>query len=241
MRGYNELDLPNKKEEIKLDHLPSFDIADYDFTNEKDLIKYFKNIEKICRSSRSYKKFIEYLRNCVDMTQCSFYKNVNNIDTFSIKIHIHHAPLTLYDIVTTVYTKRVANHENISENAVAKEVMYNHYKLNVGLIPLSETVHELVHNGYLFIPTNYVYGNYKEFVDMYGKYMDPQLKSTLDYSEMVSRTYDYDKETKVLHMSMTYIDPSGSYDFPNTQEVISNLQDHIDKIDIEATKNQYMS
>ena len=216
MRGYNELDLPNKKEEIKLDHLPSFDIADYDFRNEKDLIKYFKNIEKICRSS-------------------------NNIDTFSIKIHIHHAPLTLYDIVTTVYTKRVANHENISENAVAKEVMYNHYKLNVGLIPLSETVHELVHNGYLFIPTNYVYGNYKEFVDTYGKYMDPQLKSTLDYSEMVSRTYDYDKETKVLHMSMTYIDPSGSYDFPNTQEVISNLQDHIDKIDNEATKNQYMS
>ena len=63
MRGYNELDLPNKKEEIKLDHLPSFDIADYDFTTEKDLIKYFKNIEKICRSSRSYKKFIEYLRN----------------------------------------------------------------------------------------------------------------------------------------------------------------------------------
>ena len=71
--------------------------------------------------------------------------------------------------------------------------------------------------------------------------MDPQLRSTLDYSEMVSRTYDYDKETKVLHMSMTYIDPSGSYDFPNTQEVISNLQDHIDKIDNEATKNQYMS
>jgi hypothetical protein len=40
---------------------------------------------------------------------------------------------------------------------------------------------------------------------------------------------------------MTYIDPSGSYNFPNTQEVISNLQDHIDKIDNEATKNQYMS
>ncbi len=85
MRGYNELELPNAKKTIVLDHLPSFDIADYDFTNEKDLMKYFKNIERICRSSRSYKKYIEYLRNCVDMTSCSFYKNVNNIDTYSIK------------------------------------------------------------------------------------------------------------------------------------------------------------
>lgn len=240
MRGYNELELPNAKKTIVLDHLPSFDIADYDFTNEKDLMKYFKNIERICRSSRSYKKYIEYLRNCVDMTSCSFYKNVNNIDTYSIKIHIHHSPLTLFDLVTTIYAKRVACQENISENAVAKEVMFNHYRLNVGLIPLSETVHELVHNGYLFIPTNYVYGDYKTFVQIYGKYMDPQLKATLEYSEAISRTYDYNKETQVLDMHMVHIDPSGSYNFPSTEEVINKLQSRIDDIDNSATENQYM-
>ena len=141
MREYNGTPILENEGEpittIKLDHIPEFDIGDYDLTNEKDLFKYFKNIERICRSSRSYKKLVEYLRSCVDMNKCSFFKNVNNIDTYSIKIHIHHTPLTLYDIVTTVYSKRVANHESVTENAVAKEVMFNHYTTCVGLIPLS--------------------------------------------------------------------------------------------------------
>ena len=118
--------------------------------------------------------------------------------------------------------------------------MFNHYRLNVGLIPLSETVHELVHNGYLFIPTNYVYGDYKTFVQIYGKYMDPQLKATLEYSEAISRTYDYNKETQVLYVHMVHIDPTGSYDFPSTEEVINKLQTRIDEIDNGATENQYM-
>ena len=57
MREYNGTPILENEGEpittIKLGHIPEFDIGDYDLTNEKDLFKYFKNIERICRSSRS--------------------------------------------------------------------------------------------------------------------------------------------------------------------------------------------
>lgn len=59
-----------------------------------------------------------------------------------------------------VYNKRAAAKENISVDAVSKEVMYQHYMLRLGIIPLSETVYELVHNSFIFITTKAVFGKY---------------------------------------------------------------------------------
>ena len=93
----------------------------------------------------------------MDMNQCSFLQ-VSNNDAYKIKIEIHHYPFTLYDIVCIVYKKRVANYESLDVEMIAKEVTMLHYKLLVGLIPLSVTVHQLVHEGKLFIPVQNVLG-----------------------------------------------------------------------------------
>ena len=200
MRDYSPITLPDYKDTIKIENIPTFDIGDYDLTDPKDLMRYFINIERICRNSRTYKKLVNFLREYVDMNKCSFYSNINNIDTYSIKIHIHHSPFTLFDIASIIYSKRVAMGESLSITMVAKEVMYCHYNMIVGLIPLSETVHELVHNGYLFIPTDAVYGKYKEFVQQYQDYLGP-IKNTLDRLEEATKTYDFAKETKVTPFS----------------------------------------
>lgn len=230
--------LPEPRTRIVIDHLYPFDIADYDLTNDKDFRKYFFDIERICRNSFSYKRFISFLRDHLDMNSCTFFKNINNIDTYSIKIHLHHTPLTLFDLVTTVFKKRNAMKQPLNVNLVAKEVMYNHYRMMIGLIPLSETVHELVHNGYLFIPTNIVFGNYKKFVEVYGEYLDPQTKETLITAEQYTETYDYMKETKILKMNMVYIDPSGSYDFPSFKDLATALQTHINEFDHKISEIQ---
>lgn len=237
MREYTEPQLPEKTESIKISFLPEYDISDYDLSDSKDLNKYFKNIERICRGSRTYKKLIEFLRDQVDMNKCSFYKNINNIDTYSIKIHIHHSPLTLYDIVTTVYSKRLLNHEPLSELLVAKEVMWVHYNMLVGLIPLSETVHGLVHNGFLFIPTTKVYGSYKRFEELYGEYMDPDLKATLHRAEEVS--YNYEHNLKILEVSPVYIDESGGYEFPNFEEIANLMSEKINNMDRASVQDQF--
>ena len=231
MRIYKDVNLPEARNVIKLDHLPSFDIEDYDLNDPKELNRFFQQVERICRNSRAYRKMVEFLRDFVDMNKCSFYHNISNIGDYGVKIHIHHEPLTLYDIVSTVYAKRLDRREPVTENMVAKEVMYNHYKMMVGLIPLSETVHELVHSGYLFIPTTKVFGHYKEFVRVYEKYIDPNILRALEKNEQISLTYDFAKETRILNVNMTYIDPSGSYDLPNSETVIKLLKNRIDEYD----------
>ena len=239
MREYSTPNLPDKKKSIYIKFVPEFNISDYDLSNPKELSKYFKSIERICRNSRTYKKLINFLRENVDMNKCSYFKNVDNIDTYSLKIHIHHTPLTLYDIVTTVYNKRLLNHESLSEMMVAKEVMWLHYNLFVGLIPLSETVHGSVHNGQAFIPTTKVYGMYKTFVKLYEPYMDKELLKVLSNMEEMSE--DYDTITKLLEVSPVFIDYEEGigFEFPNPQELSAVLSKKIKEMDKSEVSNQY--
>ena len=239
MREYSTPNLPDKKKSIYIRFVPEFNISDYDLSNPKELSKYFKSIERICRNSRTYKKLINFLRENVDMNKCSYFKNVDNIDTYSLKIHIHHTPLTLYDIVTTVYNKRLLNHESLSEMMVAKEVMWLHYNLFVGLIPLSETVHGSVHNGQAFIPTTKVYGMYKTFVKLYEPYMDKELLKVLSHMEEMSE--DYDNITKLLEVSPVFIDYEEGigFEFPNPQELSAVLSKKIKDMDRSEVTSQY--
>lgn len=239
MREYSTPNLPDKKKSIYIKFVPEFNISDYDLSNPKELSKYFKSIERICRNSRTYKKLINFLRENVDMNKCSYFKNVDNIDTYSLKIHIHHTPLTLYDIVTTVYNKRLLNHESLSEMMVAKEVMWLHYNLFVGLIPLSETVHGSVHNGQAFIPTTKVYGMYKTFVKLYESYMDKELLKVLNSMEEISE--DYDNITKLLEVSPVFIDYEEGigFEFPNPQELSAVLSKKIKDMDKAEVASQY--
>lgn len=227
MREYNEPDLPDVIDKIEITNIPQFDIADYNLTDDKEIFKYLTTVERVCRNSRCYKKLIDFLRNYVDMNKCSFYKNINNIDTSSIKIHIHHSPFTLFDIANIIYMKRMAMGESLSVPMVAKEVMYCHYNMWIGLIPLSETVHEMVHNGYLFIPTDAVYGKYKEFAEQYKDYLGP-IENTLERLEEATKAYDYNKETKILTMNAIYIDPTGAYELPDMNTIVELLKEKVD-------------
>jgi hypothetical protein len=54
--------------------------------------------------------------------------------------------------------------------------MQEHYANNVGLVPLSSSIHELVHNGGLFIHKDLVVGNHQQFYEDYKPYMPKELK-----------------------------------------------------------------
>ena len=145
--------------------IPPFDIQDYASDDEEGLIK---DLENHIRGSFEYQEWVKYLREYMDMSKCSVFENINNMETFAIKIHLHHSPITLMELCVTVLQKRKFYRESLLIEAIAKEVMYLHYILVVGIIPLCETVHELVHNQYYFVPNTKVLGRYKEFEKMYG-------------------------------------------------------------------------
>ena len=227
----NVFELEDPPAIIELHDVPEYNISDYDLNDEKSFKSYIETIEKkIVRQSFEYKALIKYLREYMDMNQCAFYQNVNNIDTTKIKIEIHHEPLTLYDICLIVYNKRVAFHESLDEEYVAKEVMYLHYNLLVGLIPLAETVHQLVHAQYLFVPTTAVLGKYREFVDRYRDYMLPEQQEALEYIEKATEVYDGMDAKTLLSKHFIYIDASGSYNLPKLEDVAALVKGRIKEI-----------
>ena len=215
---------------IKMNEIPPYDLYDFDLNDEKSFKKYMQTIEKCVRQSFEYRALINFLREYMDMNQCAFYQNVNNTDTTKVHIEIHHEPLSLYDICLIVYNKRVAFNEPLDEEYVAKEVMYLHYNLMVGLIPLAETVHQLVHAQYLFVPTTAVLGKYREFVDRYQPYMIPEQLETLEHIEESTKVYDSDDAKLLLSKNYIYIDMSGSYNLPKTEDIISMVKDRIKDI-----------
>ena len=212
---------------IKMDEIPDYNLYDFDLADEKSFKKYMKAIEKSVRSSFEYKQMVSYLREYMDMNQCAFYQNVNNVDTTRVKIEIHHEPLSLYDICLIVYNKRVAFNEPLDEEYVAKEVMYLHYNLMVGLIPLAETVHELVHACYLFVPPTAVLGKYKEFVERYKPYMLTEQLEVLEHIEEATKAYDSDEAKTILSTNYIYMDLSGAYELPKTEDIVAMLKDRI--------------
>lgn len=162
--------------------LPPFEYEPFNCCyDDREFAAYIKYLKKVIRSSFEYKtQLIPFLREYMGMNQCSYLPNLTNENRNKIRIEIHHDPIDLETICRVVYRKRLAMNESTEIPAVQYEVLWCHYSLLVGLIPLSETVHELVHNGNLFIDPNKTYGFYKQFVDRYYKYFSPEELETLD-------------------------------------------------------------
>lgn len=163
-------------------------------TNQKQKVKFIKRVENTIRASMEYRDYIAYLKDYVDMNHCAFFTNMEKSQGSRIRIEIHHEPLTLFDIVETVLNKFIDEAIPINELFIADEVMELHYKNMVGLIPLSKSVHQVVHHGTdLVIPLSLVYGNYKEFLEEYEDYLE---ESVLDKIERKIN------ETKVIRQEM---------------------------------------
>jgi hypothetical protein len=99
----------------------------------------------------------------------------------------------------------------------------------VGLIPLSTTVHELVGNNYVFVPTTHVFGKYKEFVERYDEFIDPELKAILARIEEATLAYDETRAHDLLQRHYIYLN-IGDQQLPTYESIIQMMKDRIDDI-----------
>lgn len=206
--------------------------------DEKDYEKYVKEIEGQVRRSFEYRNMINYLRENMNMNQCAFLKGVTNEETYGIKIEIHHYPFSLRDVVDIVVRKRKYYNESLDVQMVAKEVMMLHYKLMIGLIPLSETVHELAHSSRLFIPVDKVMGRYDLFVQYYKPFCDPEQLDTLEriekYSEELTNPV---LDTTIIEQNrVSYDIKDTSYQIPDMSTINTNMLEQLKRI----KENNYM-
>ena len=235
------VELMNKPENIYTDggstimdinELPYFDEFQYDFMDEKSYKRYVADIERMVRNSYEYRSLIKYLKYIEGMDECSFQEGVTSRDNSKVRIEIHHAPLTLYDICVAVIKKRQFNKESMEPWNVAEEVLYLHYIGWVGLIPLSETIHEMVHNQYLFVRTDRVRGHWRSFVESYYNFINPETLDYIDASEQATKDYNNHmyKQMEILNHHDIYVNVAGSYLLPKKQETNNMLRDRIAEI-----------
>lgn len=211
---------------IDISEMPYFENQEYDLLDEKDYKHYIADLERIVRNSFEYRWLIGFLKNTEGMDVCSFLYNVSSKDNTKVRIEIHHSPLTLYDICATVVKKRQHNNEDLEINSVAEEVIWLHYAGWVGLIPLSETVHNMVHNQYIFIPTNVVRGNYQAFINSYYNYISPDILDCIDAAEQATKDYN-GKQMEIFNTHKIYVNTNGSFALPRRNEVQQAVKQHI--------------
>ena len=163
--------------------------SDVDLENPHELEKFIKRIEKIIRGSDEYRNFIKYLKEEKKMTKSSV---MPGIDMEDIKgrsiIEFHHFPFSLFDIVFTVISSKLAVNPKIFLNpfGLCDEVMRLHYEGKVGLVPLDDTSHELYHSGNLLLDVDQVTGDYEAFAEEYILGMNDTTSAILRRIESVS-------------------------------------------------------
>ena len=182
----------------------------YNLSNNKDKVKFIKTIETLIRSSMEYKELIQYLNSKLGMNFCSFFHNVSKekYAKAHLRIELHHEPFTLFDIVDIVVNKQLdelGECETVNMLDVANEVMELHYDGLVGLVPLSQTVHELVHSGALFVPLQFIDEGFNVFYDRYKKYIEEPLKQMLMTKVNLSKEYAEDPEKFISILRKKYI------------------------------------
>ena len=186
---------------------------------DRDKVKNIKNIEKLIRGSSEYRDYIKYLREYANMHKCHFFKDVSKENNKKISIEIHHEPFTLYDITQVVLEKWISEEMEINHFLIAEEVMRLHYKNMVGLIPLSITVHQLVHDGRVFIPVQDVYGKgFVDFVIEYDEYINPDLRRILNEKIDISRNIAIEQDLSILERKYVYIEVEGVL-YPSLEEL----------------------
>lgn len=175
-----------------------------------------RKVERFVRSSQEYRQYIAYLRKEIDMTMCSFFNKITTKGARKVSIEVHHEPFTLFDITQIVVAKWVQQQKPINILLIAEEVAKIHYQGRVGLIPLSLTVHELVHEGKIFIPLQNVYGNYVDFVKEYSDYIPEEtlavLEAKLGFSKKMTK-----EDFSILETKYIYLEVEG-FSFPHMVE-----------------------
>lgn len=155
-----------------------------DIFNEKEYKKFIKNVELLIRKSKEYTGYIKTLKEEYPMMKID--NILSNISDSDASIELHHYPFTLYDVVDVVAIHSINKGKQINTNRLAKLIMEMHYENIIGLVPMTSTIHELAHQGHLFLAKDQIFGNWSEFVDRYKEVLTDEMKYKLKQIEEMS-------------------------------------------------------
>ena len=133
--------------------------------DDKARTKFIKKIVQTVRSCPEYARYRTFLLENLDMDRCSILSDLTPEEVSAAGLEIHHAPLALYDIAELVLGQMQVDGMRITTFSVANRIMAYHWKGWVGLVPLTQTIHEAVHAGQVHIDPRTIFGNWGALLD----------------------------------------------------------------------------
>lgn len=168
--------------------IPFYKDEDYFFSLENE-VAFIKAVEKVVRTSKYYSRYIAHIKNDIGLNFCQVKGNIVEDEEGEGKtknlIEMHHGPvLTLFDITSIILNHMILHGEKITTFSVAHKVLEEHFEHRVQTVMLCKTVHEMVHDGKIFLSLKQGFGDLGAFLEKYFDGIDEQqIKIINDYIE----------------------------------------------------------
>ena len=189
-----EIEIKNDEEKVEFDlSVSEFDMTVNDLESDEDLDeKTIMYIERQIRNSYEYRAYINYMKEELDLTKCSLLPNIDT-KTTPVSLEFHHFPFTLFDITQIVGKSMIAESEDkVSTIDISEQVMKEHFKNHIGLVPLTKTLHQMAHSGSIAIPFDKINGKYEDFIEEYSQHIEPDFLERIE----ALKSYNNSKEAK---------------------------------------------
>lgn len=196
--------------EISIDEKPTR--TTHVITNYRARDKFIKTCESYVRSSDEYKECIRFIKTVMHMDACYVNPTIRSANGKKYSIELHHEPFTLYDLIDIEIARREMELEPLTLCGICEKVMELHYDGLVGLIPLSKTQHQLIHNNKLFIPLQHIYQDFYKYYELFADVIESEqcahIKKKIDAKVQLSMMCG-DVQSDVNTPEFVYVDVNG--------------------------------
>lgn len=219
------LDHINSDKELTLHSTQSLYLQEYKQKNfeNKEWIKFVNNCKGMIRTSIEYKNFVAYCKSQLGMTNCSFLGMVD--DSQDVEIEIHHAIFTLHDIIEIVMDDMLRSERGISTLEVCNRVMKLHFKGLISIVPLSVTVHQLVHAHKINVHINQVYGDLIGFIRLFRASLTEEHIKKVRFVIEASKKELHGEE--LLKLNEQYETSSDKLSYEDLMKIMDNVDPEI--------------
>lgn len=145
-----------------------------DYFDDKAIRKFIASTKRLIRSTKEYKGYISALLDT--NTYLAVDNLTSNVRAGDAGIELHHCPFNLDEIVEIVIAHNINNNIKFTTFSITDEILKLHYENCIGLVPLSETNHELAHAAKIFIKKEQIFGDYKKFANIYADALTEEQK-----------------------------------------------------------------
>jgi hypothetical protein len=178
-----------------------------DFIDEQSYSKFVKEVERLVRTNPDYKVYVDYIKHVLGVDFCQVFSHV--YDKVDATIELHHGPIfSLYDICEIELQRFIMDGLRINVFRVADSVLDLHFNMKVNCVMLTKTVHEMAHNGDLFLNQNI--GDVASYIRDRHRYFTPEIRYKIwNYYQLAKDNPSFDRGVLDLETVKTFIKAGG--------------------------------